>query len=66
MPTQETVYQKYWTWCKAWIVRYPCRKTRKVTKWCYQFDKGRVYRAFFTAGIKVAKKASSTSGRGLV
>ena len=38
MPRQETVYAYYWSMCKKGWFRYPCRKTRKVTKWCYQFD----------------------------
>jgi hypothetical protein len=38
VPHQEQVVEHYWGWCKAWIVPYPCRKTRTVTKWCYDFS----------------------------
>ena len=35
---QEQVTERYWTWCSKWYVPYPCRKTRTVTKWCYDFS----------------------------
>jgi hypothetical protein len=38
MPEQREVTEKYWTWCSKWHIPYPCRKTRVVTKWCYQFS----------------------------
>jgi hypothetical protein len=47
MPTQETVYEKCWIWCKKGWFRYPCRKTRTTTEWCYQFDKGRIQHWLF-------------------
>lgn len=38
MPTHEQVTERYWTVCWAWIFPYPCRKTRTVWKWCYNFS----------------------------
>jgi hypothetical protein len=35
---QEQVVEHYWGWCSKWYVPYPCRKTRTVTKWCYDFS----------------------------
>jgi hypothetical protein len=38
MPTQKTITEKYWGWRKKWgWFYYPCKKTREVTKWCYDF-----------------------------
>jgi hypothetical protein len=51
MPTQETVTETYWSWCKKKVwgitVKYPCRKTRTVTNWCYQFKTVKVYHYVF-------------------
>jgi hypothetical protein len=30
--------ETYWTVCWAWIVPYPCRKTRHVRRWCCDFE----------------------------
>lgn len=38
MPEYVTVTERYWGWC-TW---YPCRKSRSVKKWCYDFSIGRV------------------------
>lgn len=38
MPHQEQVVEHYWGWCSKWHVPYPCRQTRTVTKWCYDFS----------------------------
>ena len=38
MPHQEQVVERYWGWCSKWYVPYPCRKSRTVTKWCYDFS----------------------------
>jgi len=35
---QEQVVEHYWGWCSKWYVPYPCRKSRTVTKWCYDFS----------------------------
>jgi hypothetical protein len=35
---QEQVVEHYWGWCSKFYVPYPCRKTRTVTKWCYDFS----------------------------
>ena len=36
------IVERYWTFCskKIWFVtiRYPCRKTHEVTKYCYEFS----------------------------
>jgi hypothetical protein len=32
-----TVQRRYWTWCRAGIVPYPCRKSRTVTVYEYDF-----------------------------
>lgn len=37
MAEQREIEERYWTWCSKWYVPYPCRKTRVVTKWCYDF-----------------------------
>lgn len=31
------VTERYWSWCSKWYVPYPCRKTRTVTKYRYDF-----------------------------
>ena len=31
------VEEKYWTWCRKWKIPYPCRKSRTVTKYRYDF-----------------------------
>ena len=31
------VEETYWTWCWAWFVPYPCKKTRRSTKYRYDF-----------------------------
>jgi hypothetical protein len=38
VPYQQEVVEHYWGWCSKWYVPYPCRKTRTVTKWCYDFS----------------------------
>ena len=38
MPHQEQITETYWGWCSKWYIPYPCRKTRTVTKWCYDFS----------------------------
>ena len=39
MAVETEINEKYWTWCKvAWRIKRPCRKTRTVTRWCYQFS----------------------------
>lgn len=38
MPRQEQIVERYWGVCWAWYVPYPCRKSRTVTKWCYDFS----------------------------
>jgi hypothetical protein len=38
MAYQQQVTERYWSVCWKWIVPYPCRKTRTVTKWCYDFS----------------------------
>jgi hypothetical protein len=38
MPHQQQIVETYWTVCWKWIFPYPCRKTRTVTKWCYDFS----------------------------
>jgi hypothetical protein len=38
MGYQTEVQEKYWGWCKKWGIPYPCRKTRTVTRWCYDFS----------------------------
>lgn len=38
MPQQREVTERYWGWCTKWYVPYPCRKTRTVLKWCYDFS----------------------------
>jgi len=38
VPTQTTVNETYWAVCWKWIFPYPCKKTRTVTKWCYDFS----------------------------
>lgn len=43
MATQETITERYWTWCDGWFgIPYPCRKIRTVTKWCYEFSEVKV------------------------
>lgn len=37
MPQQVTYTETYWTVCWAWIFPYPCKKEKRVTKWCYDF-----------------------------
>jgi hypothetical protein len=37
-PTQRQVTETYWSVCWKWIVPYPCKKSRTVTKWCYDFS----------------------------
>lgn len=39
MPVQKTYDTLYWTTCWAWIIPYPCRKVKKVTRWCYMFER---------------------------
>jgi hypothetical protein len=38
MAYQQQVAERYWGWCRKWGIPYPCRKTRTVTKWCYDFS----------------------------
>jgi hypothetical protein len=38
MAYQQQVTEHYWGWCRWWGIPYPCRKTRTVTKWCYDFS----------------------------
>lgn len=38
MAEQREIEETYWTWCSKWYIPYPCRKTRVVTKWCYDFS----------------------------
>lgn len=38
MPEKREVNERYWSVCYKWKVPYPCRKTRLVTKWCYDFS----------------------------
>jgi hypothetical protein len=38
VPHQQQVIERYWGWCSKWYVPYPCRKSRTVTKWCYDFS----------------------------
>src|SRR5258706_11338572 len=38
MPEQRQVAETYWSVCWKWIFPYPCRKTRIVTRWCYDFS----------------------------
>ncbi|MFE9692265.1 hypothetical protein [Micromonospora sp. NPDC005806] len=38
MPTQRQITETYWSVCWWGFVPYPCRKTRTVTKWCYDFS----------------------------
>src|SRR5215207_3572771 len=38
MPEQRQVQETYWSVCWKWIFPYPCRKTRTVTRWCYDFS----------------------------
>ena len=40
MPVQQTVTVRYWTWCGGWF-KYPCRKTKQETQWCYEFGLSR-------------------------
>jgi hypothetical protein len=37
MAEQREIVETYWTWCSKWHIPYPCRKSRTVTKWCYDF-----------------------------
>ncbi len=47
MPYQKTITESYWTVCWKWIFPYPCKKTRKVTKWCYDFESIHIYHWLF-------------------
>lgn len=38
MPEQRQITETYWSVCWKWIFPYPCRKTRVVTRWCYDFS----------------------------
>ena len=38
MPMQVEIQETYWTVCWKWIFPYPCRHTRTVKKWEYQFS----------------------------
>jgi len=51
MPTQETVTETYWTWCYKKVlgvkIPYPCKKSRTVTRWCYQFKSVHIHHWLF-------------------
>ncbi len=38
MAQQVDVVEHYWGWCSKYYIPYPCRKTRTVKKWCYEFS----------------------------
>ena len=38
MPEEREIVERYWGVCRKWIFLYPCRKSRTVTKWCYDFS----------------------------
>ncbi len=44
MPQRMTITESYWGVCKKWGIPYPCRKTRRVTKWRYVFSRLKEYR----------------------
>lgn len=31
------IVEQYWSVCWAWIIPYPCRKSRTVRRWCCDF-----------------------------
>jgi hypothetical protein len=37
MGERREIVERYWSVCWWYLVPYPCRKTRVVTKWCYDF-----------------------------
>ncbi|HZO69176.1 MAG TPA: hypothetical protein VFB74_29655 [Kribbellaceae bacterium] len=39
MPHQQEIVVKYWSWCWKWYIPtgYPCRKSKTVMGWCYDF-----------------------------
>lgn len=52
MPEEVTYEERYWTVCWKWIFPYPCRKTRTVTRWCYDFSWVREQRFLFACRVE--------------
>ena len=47
MCANETFDESYWTVCWKWIFPYPCKKYRRVTRWCCNFTWIKETRWFF-------------------